>query len=280
MLKDLTKKQEIPSFSKWVKKLTDKLFNNNGNNERCSLSCQQMSALKSLQENKYNIIKGYRRAGLSTMLRLNTLYNILYKSDDNYHVLYILNNNEAFTNEKNMFLKLLNDCDEYVVMTKNERNKVELLFENKHIVIEFISQYGLNGRRDLKEELNEINIDNAAFIEDKDTSDSIAVMARQTKANVSIASVPNREKGLFYETWRDSLAGTAPFKTISLKWYLDDRFNRNLKGNSGLQTYDIDNIGMKFEALENHDMITNDWYEQKKVLLGSDMAREIDGEFV
>ena len=284
MLKDLTKgKEEAPSFTKWVTKLTDKIFNSDGDEcvKRGKLSWQQMQVLKSLQENKYNIIKGYRCAGLSTMLRLNMLYNLLYKeTNDDYHALFILDSQRAAEYEKRMFLQLLVDSDEYIVMTKNNKNEIELLFDGRKVIIEFISQNQLIDRMRKEEKINQIDIDNAAFILDKNTSDSIAVLAKQTNANVSLVSVPNGEKGLFYDTWRDSKAGTAPFKMSSLKWYLDDRFNEGLKGSTGLESYNIDNIGMLFEALENHDMITNKWHDEKEALLGSSIAREVDGEFV
>jgi hypothetical protein len=280
MLRDLTQKRDTPSFASWVTKLTDKLFNNDDGCDKHRLSMQQMTVLKSLQDNKYNIIKGFRCSGLSTILRLNTLYNLLYRGKEvDYHVLFILDSKQSAEYEKNMFLKLISECDEYILMTEKRDGKISLLFDGREITVEFISQTELVRRRTNEEKLDLINVDNAAYISDKETSDSIAILAKKTKANVSIASNPNGENNLFYETWNDSLVGTAPFKTLTLKWYLDDRFNKDLRASSGLQSHKIDNIGMMFEALENHDMITNDWYEQKKVLLGANIASEIDGEF-
>jgi hypothetical protein len=285
MLKDLTVKQETPPFDKWIRKVSEKLFNFDGDDcEPHKLNWQQKTTLKSLHENKYNIIKGFRCCGLTTMLMLNLIYDMLYKEKqiNEYNALYIVNSKNAADCEMSALMRILNLCDEYIVLvSKNKAHgKVTLQFDNRHINVFFKSNGGLDGFRGTSIELDRIDVDNAAFIENKDVSDKIAMLSVQSKASVAIASTMNGENNLFYETWHDSVNGTAPFKMHSLKWYLDDRFNKGLKAGDGLRMYDIDNVGMLFEAFERHDMITNEWYEEKKALLGANVSREIDGDFL
>ena len=92
MLIDITKKREkVPDFIAWCKKLAYKSINNGCSEEKKhELSQQQITLLKSLSDNKLNIIKSYRCAGVSMLMRINTIYNLLYSdSEETYKELYI-----------------------------------------------------------------------------------------------------------------------------------------------------------------------------------------------
>ena len=124
-----------------------------------------------------------------------------------------------------------------------------------------------------------INVDNAAWICDKKRMDEIKHASRVSGSNVYITSCPNNHDNLFYNVWNDSMKGGL-FKPYAMKWYLEPRFNSELKATDGLCGYDLLSFGMICDALEHGDMIENKWYNERKVMIGSRSVTELDGDFL
>lgn len=276
--------QGKPNFSEWCEKMAEKLFADNGGNPG-KLNIQQKQLLSSLNKNRFNIVKSPRNMGVTSLMLINTAYNVLYREVDNnedlkykntpYSELYLYNATEPAIDALERFEKILHLCDEPIFLLEKNTSRIKVKFGERVSTVEFIP----NGRlKQGVENCDSINIDNAAFVSDREM-ENIPNLSLMYNCKVTIASTPLKENGFFYELWQETLYGRGCFHPTSLKWYLDDRFNKNLKGTEGLLNYTADNIGMMFEALEHGEYLTNQWYEETKAALPDSWTNEVDGDF-
>lgn len=281
MLIDLTRKTLKPDHLEWCKELFEKVININKKEDRVyHISQQQCSLLNSFQENRANIIKTYRCAGISTLMYVNTAYNMLYNDkNDEYKELYIYDSEGAARNAIDKFLSIIDVCSEYVYLLSKNRKSIQFRFENKKSMVRFISQSEAD-KDVLTEQYDLVNIENAAWIKNERITKDLPDTLKRNKSRVNISSTPHTENGFFYDIWKMTISGGGHFKPTSMKWYLDPNFNKELRASSGLLGYQVSDIGMICEALEHGDMLTNKWYEERKALCGSSYISEIDGDFV
>ena len=290
MLIDFTKHTEIPDFTEWATNLAVKVFSDGEKDTDTTLNLQQKQLLKSLNENKFNIIKSPRQMGVTTLMLINTAYNMLYGKDepcsadtctgyktqgcDDYSEMYVYSTNNS-ANSSFLYLKRILDlCDEPIFVIEERYNTIRVRFRERYSTIKFVQQERLRAGGLT---VDAITVDNAAWASDE-YMNMIPNYSKQFNCNVTIASTPKSDSGFFYELWDETLHGRGCFTPTALKWYLDDRFNKKLKATDGMVSYDVNNLGMMFEALEQGEYLTNEWYEDRK-LVHPDWVKELDGDF-
>lgn len=281
-----------PDYSSWVDRVSRKVFSSDTGSLGACLNIQQVQMLESLRKNKFNIIKSPRQIGVTTMVFMNTAYNVLYGQDNvdvsvtedknckgdkevEYSELYIYSTFNSARDSMKRFEKILDMCEEKIYLLENDTFSMKLRFGDRVSVIRFIPEDFVKKGVPM---CDRITVDNAAFVSE-DTMNRIPGLSRDFNCNVTIASTPRKESGFFYELWKETLYGRGCFKPTALKWYLDNRFNKNLNGTEGLASYDASDIGMMFEALERGDYLSNEWYKERKEALGSSWVNELDGNF-
>lgn len=272
-----------PPYLEWCINLANKVFESDWEKRTedyppstITINAQQIALLKSLNDNELNIIKSYRRGGTTTLMLINALYNALYGQTPNVHVNYIVHSCGAIAYYTKRLWDICQVCDEKLLWKEYPRKSggvkpISLRFNGKESVIEFLCPTVPSDGSDIPELLI---IDNAAWVPDA----TFYIKAKRK----TIASTPRYKTGLFYETWKKALTGTNDFTPISLKWYLDNRFNKNLNGVIGNDIIQIQNgdIGMICDVLEQGDRITNQWYMDSQRMLGdTSTTTEIDAQF-
>ena len=286
MIETIGHKHENPPRSpylEWCINLANKVFKRDWKKhaEDCpsstiAINAQQITLLKSLNDNKFNIIKSYRRGGTTTLMLINALYNALYNQTPNVHITYIVHSCGVIEYYTKRLRDICQVCSEKLLWREYPRKSggvksISLRFNGKESIIEFLCPTVPSGGSDVPELLV---IDNAAWASD----DTFGIKAKRK----TIASTPRFKTGLFYETWKKALTGANDFVPTSLKWFLDYRLNKNLKGNIGDDTIQIQNgdIGVICDTLEQGGKITNRWYVDKQRLLGDTATKtEIDAQF-
>ena len=272
-----------PPYLEWSINLANKVFESDWEKRTgdyppptIAINAQQITLLKSLNDNELNIIKSYRRGGTTTLMIINVLYNALYGQTPNVHVNYIVHSCGAIEYYTKRLWDICQVCDEKLLWKEYPRKSggvkpISLRFNGKESVIEFLCPTMPSDGSDVPELLV---IDNAAWVPDE----TFNIKAKRK----TIASTPRFKTGLFYETWKKALTGINDLVPTSLKWYLDSRFNENLKGIIGNSIIQIQNgdIGMICDVLEQGGKITNRWYMDRRQNLGNTSTKtEIDAQF-
>ena len=74
-------------------------------------------------------------------------------------------------------------------------------------------------------------LDEAAFIENSKAvyATAAATMASNPNSKTVMVSTPNGRDELYYDTYRQALAGENNFVAVQFRWYQDPRYNKNLK---------------------------------------------------
>ena len=74
-------------------------------------------------------------------------------------------------------------------------------------------------------------LDEAAFIENSKAvyATAAATMASNPDSKTVMVSTPNGHDELYYDTYRQALAGENNFVAVQFRWYQDPRYNKNLK---------------------------------------------------
>jgi len=74
-------------------------------------------------------------------------------------------------------------------------------------------------------------LDEAAFIENSKAvyATAAATMASNPNSKTVMVSTPNGHDELYYDTYRQALAGENNFVAVQFRWYQDPRYNKNLK---------------------------------------------------
>lgn len=272
-----------PPYLEWCINLANKVFEHdwkkkgeNSPHPTIEINAQQIALLKSLNENDFNIIKSCRCGGATTLMLINVLYNTLYGETPNVYIKYIVHSFGAMEHYTKRLFDICLLCNEKVFWWQYPRKlggvqPISLRFNGEERIIEFLCPTVHSDRSEIPELLV---IDNAAWVDDK----TFNIKAKRK----TIASTPIYKTGLFYDMWEDALMGTNDFTPISLKWYLDRRFNENLKGIIGNDIIQIQNgdIGMICDVLEQGGKITNQWYMDRRQNLGNTSTKtEIDAQF-
>lgn len=272
-----------PPYLEWCISLANKVFESDWEKRMggyppstITINAQQIALLKSLNDNKLNIIKSYRCGGTTTLMLINVLYNALYGQTPNAYINYIVHSFGAMGYYIKRFRDICQVCDEKLLWREYPRKQggvkpISLRFNRKETIIEFLCPTVPSERSSVPELLI---IDNAAWVSDK----TFNIKAKRK----TIASTPTYKTGFFYDVWNGAIKGTNNFAPISLKWYLDNRFNKNLNGAVGNDIIKIpnDDVGLIYDVLEQGGRITNQWYAENQRMLGdTSTTTEIDAQF-
>lgn len=272
-----------PPYLVWCINLANKVFESDWEKRTgdyppstIAINTQQIALLKSLNDNDLNIIKSYRRGGTTTLMLINVLYNALYGQTPNAYIKYVVHSFGAMEHYIKRFREICQVCDEKLLWKEYPRKSggvkpISLRFNGKETIIGFSCPTVPSAHSEIPELLV---IDNAAWVDDK----TFNIKAKRK----TIASTPRYKTGFFYDMWEDALMGMNDFTPISLKWYLDNRFNTNLNGVIGNDIIQIQNgdVGLICDVLEQGGKITNQWYMDRRQNLGNTSAKtEIDAQF-
>ena len=270
-----TKINKDESFVDWCISTAKEIFG-------FDLNWQQIRLLECLDDNNYTIVKSFRCAGLTTIFILKVAYDITHIiNNDEHRILFVSQGNCSAKNSLTLLMKILDCCQEPIYCQKINQSIVKLSYNENNITIRFS---GPNIKNDLRGEkqYNDLYIDDCAFIDTCYKEDCIKNEINNYKSydKIIIGSTPNRQEGIFYDIWSFSEPKYSIFEPFALKWYFDDRFNKNLKYRKNKMLYDIKNSGMLCDALQNNFEITNEWRENMKKMIGNNIYTEIDSNFI
>lgn len=242
------------------------------------LSQQQIDTIKAMYEpGCRNIIKGYRRCGLTTMMLLVAAYKLIFDGETN--ILYATSSTRAGKSASDLLLNILHACDQYIVLlpSKNLNFEFDVLGEKKRISFVPESQFNhLVGNR-----YTDGFFDDYAFYMDKRWRTDIDSIFGD--AGVNIGSCPNGEDDCFWRLFNDAMEGKNNFNILTMQWFLEDRFSTGLRfvNKEGKVVKNIKPTkGNICEFLSRGYGITSDQREQmSQYMTSNEVAREIDGQF-
>lgn len=246
------------------------------------LNWQQIRLLECLDDNNYTIIKSFRCSGLTSIFLLKIVYDILYNvGTGENRILFISHDCHSAAYNLKFLMKILERCEEPIYYQMIKISNIKLRYNGNSTIIKFSGpniEYNLNSEKPY----NDLYIDNCAFIDTWHKGDGVKNEINKYKLynKITIGSTPNRKEGIFYDIWSHSKPEYAIFEQFALKWYFDDRFNKNLKYIKNKMSYDIKNSGMLCDALQNNLEITNEWRDNMKKMMGNNTDIEIDSNFL
>lgn len=271
--KDLIK--ETPDYQEWCKKVAETLFNQQSEHigePAKTLNQQQLEVLRSLCLNDYNIIKGFRRCGCTTLFNLKMAYDIIYYPRN---ILFVGPTKQNITSAKDGLLKILDLVDEPVLYEDSNFNSLKFSTDRGECTVTFLSTSSSPDRiSDM--EYHDVYFDDMAFTNSGFDENPYVTTAKC----IHIASTPNKTDGWFYDLFIKTLDGKTLFNPMSLKWYLDDRFNTNLMVENGDEMRGpITSKGLLMEYLEKGWTPTNEYVHHMKELIPDSYESSWLGKF-
>lgn len=127
--------------------------------------------------------------------------------------------------------------DYYSPDPKSEKNKKSIFVKDSKSELELFNgcrviarSSGENAARGISA-VSILILDEAAFIENGVSvySTAAATMASNPNSKTVMVSTPNGHDELYYDTYRQALAGENNFIAVQFRWYQDPRYNKNLK---------------------------------------------------
>lgn len=133
-----------------------------------------------------------------------------------------------------------------------------------------------------------ILMDEAAFINKNDILFETTFTTLALGGSLMMSSTPNGVDKLFHKTFTEAISGKNTFNVIDLKWWEDERFNKDVVWILEKDTNIIDSLTdvnpKYYETLISSGYKpTNSWYEQMCRLLNYNdkaISQEIGGNFV
>lgn len=265
-----------------IYKHTRKIEANQGvglNQKSAHLSEQQIEVINAMYEDDCkNVIKGYRRCGLTTMMLLVAAYKIIF--DGKRDILYVSSSGQACKAASDLLLKILHASYQYVILLSS--TNFIFLFDvlGEHKTISFVPE----SRHDdvLAHNYTDAFFDNAAFYKDEEWMINIGIMWHY--AGINIGSSPNGKDKLFWPLFDEAVRGKNNFNVLTLQWFLENRFNAGLRF-TNKEGEVVKNIkptkGNICEFLSRGYGITSDQREfMAQYIPQENIATEIDGKFL
>lgn len=125
----------------------------------------------------------------------------------------------------------------YSTDPKSEKNRKSIFVKDSKSELELFNgcrviarSSGENAARGISA-VSILILDEAAFIENGVSvySTAAATMASNPNSKTVMVSTPNGHDELYYDTYRQALAGENNFIAVQFRWYQDPRYNKNLK---------------------------------------------------
>jgi len=178
--------------------------------------CQKQS-LRTLRDNRYNILLASRQIGKTTMLTIYALWVACFNDDQN--IVIVANKEstaiEIFRRVRMAYEQLPNWLKPGVI----EYGKTSLMLDNgSRIGISTTTGSAARGTS-----LNVLILDELAFIDPPSIMEDFwrsvwPTISRSKKSKVLIASTPNGTDNLFYKLYDGSMRGENSFVTSIIKW--------------------------------------------------------------
>lgn len=125
----------------------------------------------------------------------------------------------------------------YSTDPKSEKNRKNIFIKDSKSELELFNgcrivarSSGENAARGISA-VSILILDEAAFIENSKAvyATAAATMASNPNSKTVMVSTPNGHDELYYDTYRQALAGENNFIAVQFRWYQDPRYNKNLK---------------------------------------------------
>lgn len=259
----------------------------------------QKNLIDDYEDNRFNIVKKYRQAGLSTSTMAYLATKLVLANVNNPEVIVIVNNN-VHTGMRNLDLVrgFLSELPrwmfgkEYHGSEENEKKPIFVNNSKRQIVlpngseIKVVSTHldSLRGYTPTR-----VVFDEAAFIDKGDVLYEMAMISIQLGGRIILISTPNGMDKVFHKVYVDAVANRNRFNIIDINWYEDPRFNKHLrwvlKDGSGEEIDYM--VGVKpknyHRAISLGYKPTSPWYEQMSMNLNNNsrhIRQEIGAEFV
>lgn len=190
-----------------------------------SLFTGQKLLLKNLMENRFNVIRKYRQAGISTVASGYSAMRMGFGDEKNPEKILILANKQdtsiEFLAKIIDFLKQLPDWVGVTFVKESSKHiKLSNGAEAKAVAT---SRDALRGFTPTI-----LILDEAAFIEGGQELWSACLASIGTGGKAILISTPNGLDEIYYAAYEGSLAGRNTFKITDLKWFDDPRYNKDL----------------------------------------------------
>lgn len=240
---------------------------------------QQKVAINNIHNNQFNVIKGSRNTGMTTIQMAYLAYQFYFLKPQEY-TLVASHSGELSQYMKDLFIKYLTKINLQIQLgelnLKNTQNRkdltCELIFKQTDISntshYRFVKATSDNIRGCT---YSQIVVDCAAFSEiHKLLSQS------NSKVKITLSSTPTNKKTDFYRYYNKN---NQLWTITSLYWYKNSRVNQNLIWKKGDE---VAKYGSPEYLLSKGYKPTNDWYQEMCRILGynkQQITTELDCEF-
>jgi hypothetical protein len=187
---------------------------------------EQKRLIYNYENNRFNLVKKYRQAGISTVTAAYSSVKISFAPSDNPERILILANKQEtaieFLTKITGFIKQL---PKWVGVTFVKSSQKHVKFSNgSEIKAVATSPDALRGYTPTL-----LIMDEAAFIEGGQALWSACLAAIGTGGAAILISTPNGLDEIYYEVYEGAINGTNKFKITHLKWWRDPRFAKDLR---------------------------------------------------
>lgn len=238
----------------------------------------QEQVINALEEHKEVLVSKYRQAGITTLINFFLSNKINYIPDTK--VAFIANNlSTARKNLKQTYDFIKNKPDFLRTGMGEKNDKGHKIFENRSECQAFAAnEDGVRGFSP-----NYIFIDEAAFLENGDEFWKTAIGSLSAGGKVIMVSTPNGLDATYYQTYKNALEGNNNFKVVTLNWYDDPRFNKDLIWYKGDEILRNVNPERHEELIQNGYKPWSTWFGEQCKKYNNDskkIAQELENNFL
>jgi len=170
----------------------------------------QEKILSEIEGNRFNIIRKFRQAGITTICAAYSLWSIIFK--DNHNVMVVSIGDRESTAFLRRVIMMYDDLPTWLRPRIVEKNKHSLYLSTGSRVK---SQPAGAGRG---ESVSHLIVDEAAFIDKMREFWAAIYPTISTGGKASLISTVNGMSNLYYELYRDAEQGNNSFNIIDLHW--------------------------------------------------------------
>lgn len=206
---------------------------------------RQKAFLESLAANSNTVAIKPRQAGITTVSSAWTAGQIVFASKDSPETVLCIGNKLSISQQ--LLTKVCNFIDKlprwfwgpeyYSSNPKDPRNMKSLYVQRNKSDVELFNgckiharSSGENAARGVPS-VSILILDEAAFIQNSLSTYSSAVASTSAcpYARIIMVSTPNGKDQLYYQIYKDALAGKNNYHAVEFQWYQDPRYNRFMK---------------------------------------------------
>lgn len=216
-----------------------------GRNVPFKLFPRQKVFLNNLANNNLNIAIKSRQAGISTVTASFCTGQCVFATKDSPETILVIGNKldlaQQIVTKMREFLAQVPRWfwgDEYYSPDpKSEKNKKDIFVKNSKSELELFNGckiYARSSSRNSARGISSVSalvLDESAFIEDGMAvyTSAVAATAANPNRKIVMISTPNGKDSLYYNTYRQALAGENGYVVTEFRWYQDPRYNKFLK---------------------------------------------------